>query len=189
MCFDFRARFYTEGSMEALSALELLLPYRPKLASWGSQLPPRPDSLETLATAFWSDRPDRVRLKKNGDWTDEYQSPPPAYGVLHYASISLRKPGSVLDAHLEGKAVVGKLLRRDSLAPRADWEIRVEPRGLSRTALSGRSDSQGNFRVELAPGDLKCPWIKVSGGQGSFDPSRWDSLLLEASFRAAGAGF
>jgi hypothetical protein len=179
MLANHRCRFYTEGSMEALSALELLLPYRPKLAAWGTQLPPRPESLETLATAFWSDRPDRVRLKKNGDWTDEYQSPPPAYGVLHYASFSLRKPASVLDAHLEGRTLVGKLLRRDSLAPRADCEITVQPLGLSRTALAARTGAEGAFRVELAPEDLKSPWIKVSGGQGSPDLSRWDSLLLE----------
>jgi hypothetical protein len=174
MLANHRAHFYTEGSMEALNPLELLLPYRPKLASWGSQQRPIPESLETLATAFWTDRPDRARIKKNGEWTDEYKSPPPAYGILHYASISLRKPASILDAHLEEGALVGKLLRRDSLAPRANWDILISFPGQDAASPL----SQGGFKVALDAADLRSPWIKVSGGQGAMDLSRWDSLLV-----------
>jgi hypothetical protein len=180
MLANHRARFFTEGSMEALNPLELLLPYRPKLANWGSQQRPVPDSLQTLAAAFWTDRPDRARTKKNGDWTDEYKSPPPAYGILHYASISLRKPASILDAHLEGNQVVGKLLRRDSLAPRAHWDIQVRLLGSkSMESLSSTTDSLGGFRVPLDAAQAKAAWIRVSGGQGSLDVTRWDTLLLQ----------
>ena len=180
MLANHRARFYTEGSMEALNPMELLLPYRPKLASWGSQRPPVPESLETLATAFWTDRPDRARVKKNGDWVDEYKSPPPAYGVLHYASISLRKPASVLGAKLVGNKLTGVLLRRDSLAVRSGWDITVEFKAdKPMQAKSAKTDAQGNFEIILSADELKSDWIRVAGGQGSFNASLWDSILLE----------
>jgi hypothetical protein len=175
-----RTRFYTEGSMEALNPMELLLPYRPRLASWGSQQRPAPESLETLATAFWTDRPDRARIKKDGQWSDDYKSPPPAYGMLHYASIGLRKPSSVLDAKRIGSQITGKLLRRDSLAPRAGWDVTLtfDDAKASQSKLL-KTDSQGNFQVDLDAQELQSPWIKVAGGQGSIDVARWDSILLE----------
>jgi hypothetical protein len=172
-----RARFSTEGAMEALDPMELLLPYRPKLASWGSQARPVPESLETLAQAFWTDRPDRIHVKKAG-WTDEYKSPPPAYGMLHYASLKLRKPASVLDATLSGAKISGKLLRRNSLAPRANWQIVVTAAGLTKTA---KTDAQGGFSLDLGTDLPKGGWIKVSGGDGSADQAVGDSLLLEAA--------
>ena len=176
-----RARFSTEGGMEALSALDLLLPYRPRLASWGSEARPVPDSLDTVATASFSDRPSRLRNFKKGDWVDEYKSPPPAYGVLHYATFSTRKPQSVLDAKLVGGTLKGKLLRRDSLAPSAGWDVTVALSGTAKPLPDKKAstDATGEFSIELSPEELKARFLTVAGGQGSVDNTRWDSMLIE----------
>jgi hypothetical protein len=171
------ARFTAEGSLAYLSPIEWMLPYRPALKNWGSEAKPSPESFESLGQVFWTDRPERVRAK-NAKARDDWRSPPPAYGMLHDVFVSVHRPDAALDAELGGKKLSGKILRADSLAPKAGASVKLE----FRTPDSSRelkANESGEFETTLSPTEASSAWVYVSGGSGEASALRWDGLLLE----------
>jgi hypothetical protein len=156
-----RFQLETEGAMASMDPFDVLSPYRPHLASWGRELPSRVHELECEAEGFWSDRPKHLR----GDAAkprDEWKSPPPALGVLHYASTGVRRMSSVLQARREGANISGKLLRADNLSPRAGWELGVYAPGESVTAHSVSADAEGRFGLSLTAQEQSLPWVELA---------------------------
>ncbi len=156
-----RYRLEVEGAMAPMT-VDLISPYRPQLASWGRELPSRVRTLETEAQALWTDRPARAKLKKDGSPQDEWQSPPPALGVLHYLSVGLRRPASVLQAELKEGRVEGVLLRSDNLTSRESWDIYVTPQGQSLAAATVEVPASGAFSVTLTAQALSATALVIS---------------------------
>jgi hypothetical protein len=173
--------FTAEGPMAYISPMEWLTPYVPHFKSWGEEAHPQSGALELLAQGYWSNRPERVRAKGSVA-RDDWKSPPPALGMLHYDMVNLRRPASVLEAKVQGTRLSGKLLRADSLAPRAHAELQVEFRPGPLALKKIKSDANGEFSVELKPEELRSRWIYVCGGTEARDPSRWDGLLLGPNY-------
>lgn len=172
-----QARFRAEGPMNPLYPLDLITHFRPVLKSWGLEAPPA--KLGLLGQSFWTDRPERVRLRKNAP-IDEWKSPPPAIGMLHYASVSLRRPASVLEAELKGTTLTGKLLRADSLSPRTGWDIEVAFPGLAGALTrTAKTDAKGVFSLPLEAPETAAEWIYLSGGTGNQKLGTWDRVLIE----------
>jgi hypothetical protein len=75
--------------MPALPELEIITPYVPHLGSWGKEAPPAGGRLGVLDQAVWTDHPENLRKGQSGV-TDDWQSPPPALGVVHYLSVGFK---------------------------------------------------------------------------------------------------
>jgi hypothetical protein len=156
-----RYQLETEGAMASMDPFDVLSPYRPHLASWGRELPSRVHELECEAQGYWSDRPKHLR----GDAAkprDEWKSPPPALGVLHYASTGVRRMSSVLQAKRDGDQLSGKLLRADNLSPRASWDLGVYAPGTTLTTHTVSSDSEGRFGLSLTAEEQSLPWVELA---------------------------
>jgi hypothetical protein len=78
-----------QGKLKPIAELELLTPYVPHLRSWGKEHPPTGGRLGVIKQALWTDQPSRIRRGTKG-LTDDWQSPPPAFGVIHYLSIGIQ---------------------------------------------------------------------------------------------------
>lgn len=145
-----RVRLTTDGSMAPMEPVDLISPYQPHLASWNREAAPalREMEVEKDGAGLWSDRPERMKLRQ-GKATDEWASPPPALGVLHYLACGLRRPGNVLEAALEAGKLKGKFLRADNLNPQAGAGLVVEARSDTATALTFTTQADGAFDVEL----------------------------------------
>lgn len=142
----------SQGAMAGMDPVDILTPYHPHLTKWGRELDPMRE-MELEAQGLHSDRPRRLRLV-NGKPRDEWKSPPPALGVLHYVSTGLRRFGSVLQATRQGGQVEGVLLRADNLSPRAGWVLSATPSGISAT-----TDAQGRFAMAV---DAEAEWVELS---------------------------
>jgi hypothetical protein len=156
-----RVQLETEGAMATMDPVDLLTPYRPHLASWGRELPSAVRELEIQAQGLWSDRPKHLRgdpLKPRNEW----KSPPPALGVLHYASTGLRRMSSVLQATRNGDQVQGRLMRADNLSPRADWDLGIYAPGATQTAEVLKTDAEGRFGLTLSAASAALPWVDLS---------------------------
>jgi hypothetical protein len=164
-------RLQTQGSLASAEAVDLISPYRPQLPQWGRECPPRVRALELEAQALWSDRPERLRLRGGNKPRDEWQSPPPALGVLHYLSFGLRRPGSVLQAQRNGSLLSGVILRADNLSPRAGWTLQVGPPGLSVAAQTVVVPADGHFSLSLTAEDEALPVLELrdSGARANGD--------------------
>ena len=155
-------RLVSDGAMASMEPVDLLTPYRPHLSSWGRELRGPVREMELEAQGVLSDRPGRLRLNSAGKPKDEWKSPPPALGVLHYLSFGLRRNRSVLQAQRDGDQISGKLLRADNLSPRAGWELSVTPQGLSYSTQTLSIGSDGAFSAGLGPEAAQAPWIDLS---------------------------
>jgi hypothetical protein len=143
----------TEGAMAPMGVIDFLCPYRAHLGDKGRELTGPVKMLEQEGQALWSDRPVRLRLTK-GKTHDEWQSPPPALGVLHYQSFGVRRPASVLQAARSVSEVAGVLLREDNLTPRAGWAIQMGQR-------SFLTPEDGHFNVTLTAEEQAAPWLEL----------------------------
>jgi hypothetical protein len=70
--------------------LEILTPYVPHLKDWGREAPPEGGRLGILDQALWMDDLEALRGGQKAV-TDDWQSPPPALGVLHFLAANLKK--------------------------------------------------------------------------------------------------
>lgn len=155
-----RYRLEVEGAMAPMS-VDILSPYRPHLASWGRELPSRVRTLENEAQALWTDRPARAKLKKDGSPQDEWQSPPPALGVLHYLSVGLRRPASVLQASVKDGMLDGVLLRGDNLTGRESWDLYVTPNGTTIPTQTLVVPASGHFNLTLTASSLSATALTI----------------------------
>lgn len=78
-----------DNPMPALPEVEILTPYVPHLGSWGREAPPEGGRLGVLDQAVWTDHPENLRKGQLGV-TDNWLSPPPALGVVHYLSVGFK---------------------------------------------------------------------------------------------------
>jgi hypothetical protein len=152
-------RLSTEGVLTSLRRVQLLTPYRPELASWGREERGPVRALEVEAEGVWCDRPGRLRV--DPDLADDWSSPPPALGMLHWYDIGLRRPVDVLEARRGPAKVEGVLLRADNLSPRGGWHVAV---GVEGTTLSARTKVgyDGHFHLSLGPDMAAAECLRVS---------------------------
>jgi hypothetical protein len=168
----------TEGSMAYAESVDLLSPYRPQLPQWGRECTPRVRALELEAQALWSDRPERVRLRSGDKPRDEWQSPPPALGVLHYLSFGLRRPGSVLQAARSATQVTGVLLRANNLSPREGWPLQLNAQGISLPSQTLALPADGHFCLTLTAEEQAVPVLELRTKGEAGDPSSGDMQRL-----------
>jgi hypothetical protein len=171
-------RLETEGSMAYAESVDLLSPYRPQLPQWGRECTPRVRALELEAQALWSDRPERVRLRSGDKPRDEWQSPPPALGVLHYLSFGLRRPGSVLQAARSSTQVSGVLLRANNLSPREGWPLQLNAQGVSVPSQTLALPADGHFCLTLTVEEQTVPVLELRTKGEVGDPSSGDMQRL-----------
>lgn len=172
-----RYRLEVEGAMAPMT-VDLLSPYRPQLASWGRELPSRVRTLENEAQAVWTDRPARAKLKRDGSPQDEWQSPPPALGVLHFLSVGLRRPASVLQARVKDGVLEGVILRGDNLTPRTGWDLFITPNGTTLPAQSLVVPESGQFSLSLSAAALSATALTVGTAPESGGILKGDLLVL-----------
>jgi hypothetical protein len=173
-----RFRLGVDGAMASMDPVDILGPYRPHLASWGRELNGCVQEMEIEAQALWTDRPGRLRLRSNGLPRDEWKSPPPALGVLHYLSCGLRRFGSVLQAQRNGAEIEGVLLRADNLSPRAGWTLHVVPRGVTESVQSLTVGADGRFRLTLNEEAAQADWVELRTPEEGGMNWRGDRQLL-----------
>jgi hypothetical protein len=154
-------RLECQGSMAPAEAVDLLSPYRPQLPQWGRELPPRVSALELEGQSLWTDRPDRLRLRSGNKLRDEWQSPPPALGVLHYLSFGLRRPNSVLQATRSADQVSGVFLRADNLTPRSGWTLQLAPQGVSTPTQTLTLGEDAHFSLSLTAQEQSAPALEL----------------------------
>jgi hypothetical protein len=154
-------RLECQGTMAPADAVDMLSPYRPQLPQWGRELAPRVSTLELEAQALWSDRPDRVRWRSGKKLGDEWQSPPPALGVLHYMSFGLRRPNSVLQATRSATEVSGVFLRGDNLTPRTGWVLQLAPQGVSTPTQTLTLGEDAHFSLSLTAQEQTVPALEI----------------------------
>jgi hypothetical protein len=154
-------RLECQGAMAPAEAVDLLSPYRPQLPQWGREVAPRVTALELEAQALWSDRPDRLRLRSGNKLRDEWQSPPPALGVLHYLSFGLRRPNSVLQATRSAGEVSGVFLRADNLTPRSGWVLQLAPQGVSTPSQTLTLGEDAHFSLSLTAQEQAQPLLEL----------------------------
>ena len=171
-------RLECEGSMAFAESVDLLSPYRPQLPQWGRECTPRVRALELEAQALWSDRPERLRLRNGDKPRDEWQSPPPALGVLHYLSFGLRRPGSVLQAQRSATQVSGVLLRANNLTPRSGWPLQLNVQGISNPTQTLAVPEDGHFSLSLTAEEQAVPVLELRTKGEAGDPSSADMQRL-----------
>ncbi|MGH7441108.1 MAG: hypothetical protein ACREKE_00390 [bacterium] len=152
-------RLSTEGALQGLSSVEMLTPYCPNLSSWGREQRGELVASELSAQGVWSDRPARLRLHKT--IADEWSSPPPAIGILHWYDLGVRRQETVLEASRLGALVHGVVFRGDNLSPRRGWLVRVQDPASTQTA-SARVDASGRFSVALSPNLAQAECLDVA---------------------------
>ena len=156
-------RLETEGSLAPAESIDLLSPYRPQQPQ-GREAAPRVSALELEAQALWSDRPERLRLRSGNKPRDEWQSPPPAVGMLHYLSFGLRRPATVLQAKRSATMVSGVCLRADNLSPRAGWELQLAAQGVSTPSQVLKLPEDGHFNLTLTAQEQALPLLELRSG-------------------------
>jgi hypothetical protein len=171
-------RLQTQGSLAPAEAVDLLSPYRPQLPQWGRECPPRVRALELEGQALWSDRPERLRLRAGNKPRDEWQSPPPALGVLHYLSFGLRRPGSVLQAQRSADAISGVILRADNLSPRAGWTLQLAAQGVSTASQTLVVPADGHFSLTLTAQEQAEPVLELRNSGDEAARASGDLQLL-----------
>lgn len=152
-------RLKTEGSMLAMRRVLILTPYRPDLSDWGREQKGSVRASDIEVQGVWSDRPERLRLHK--DLQDEWSSPPPAFGMLHWYELGVRRQADLLQAALKDGRVQGVALRSDNLAPRQGWSIVVNAEGSTESART-EVDAGGRFSVLMSPDMVKDRCLDVT---------------------------
>lgn len=135
-----------QGAMAGMDSMQLLTPYRPALNSWGREQQGAAAGLDIEAQGVWSDRPQRLRLFS--ELEDEWSSPPPALGMLHWYKLAVRRHSTVLQARRSAGRVEGVVLRCDNLTPRAGYLVQVSAEGTTQTA-EGKVADDGTFGLVL----------------------------------------
>jgi hypothetical protein len=167
-------RLRTEGAMDGMQSVQILSPYRPDLSSWGREQrgPVRGSDIE--AEGLWSDRPSRLRL--HTDLRDEWASPPPALGILHWYDLGVRRPLDILQAYREDGRVTGVVLRTGNLTPLRGWKLTVSAEGTTQSAESSvGEDGQFVLPLDTVLDQAPCLNVSVYGPNGETDTQR---LLL-----------
>jgi hypothetical protein len=141
-------RMRTEGVMTAMKSVQILGPYRPDLPSWGREQRGAARASDLEAEGVWSDRPQRLRLHTDPELQNDWASPPPALGMLHWYDLGVRRPESVLEAERKPGSVDGVALRADNLSPRQGWKISVSADGTTESAGTEVGED-GHFALPL----------------------------------------
>jgi hypothetical protein len=171
-----RARLQAQGVLQALEDLGLLLPWNLNTLK-GQESPARLAVKQRLSEAVWSDRASRLRTR-DGAFRDEWASPPPALGMLRYATFGWRRPSLVLYiSSVDALQVSGKLRRADSLAPVPAAALAIEFANLSATAYS---NDDGSF-TWTRDSEAKNAALKIfcKDSSGTVLDSIWVPVLSE----------
>ncbi|HTA17578.1 MAG TPA: hypothetical protein VK786_07520, partial [bacterium] len=117
----------------------------------------------------WSDRPRRLHLHTDADLQNDWDSPPPAFGMLHWYDLGVRRPEDVLEAERKAGSVDGVALRADNLTPRQGWEVTVSADGTTQSAETEVGED-GHFSLPLDAALDSAPCLDVTllgpGGEG-----------------------
>jgi len=166
-------RMRTEGVMTAMRSVQILSPYRPDLPSWGREQRGAVRASDLEAEGVWSDRPRRLRLHTDADRQNDWESPPPAFGMLHWYELGVRRPEDVLEAEREAGSVDGVALRADNLSPRQGWKLTVSADGCTQSAETEVGED-GHFSLPLDPAldSALCLNVTLLGPGGEGDLQR-----------------
>jgi hypothetical protein len=162
-------RMRTEGVMTAMQSVQILSPYRPDLPSWGREQRGAVRASDIESEGVWSDRPRRLHLHTDADLQNDWDSPPPAFGMLHWYDLGVRRPEDVLEAERKAGSVDGVALRADNLTPRQGWEVTVSADGTTQSAETEVGED-GHFSLPLDAALDSAPCLDVTllgpGGEG-----------------------
>jgi hypothetical protein len=141
-------RATVEGALAPLESMQVLTPYRPDYGTWGREQRGvlRANALD--AQGVWCDRPDRLRVHL--DLKDEWASPPPALGMLHWYDFGVKGDQQAFEARRAPGRIDGVVLRADNLSPRSGWRITVSSTWSTATAQAS-TGKEGRFSVALDP--------------------------------------
>ncbi|HTB21755.1 MAG TPA: hypothetical protein VK914_03515 [bacterium] len=167
-------RMKVEGVLNSMQSVQVLTPYRPDFGSWGREQRGAVRALDLEAEGVWSDRPKRLRL--HTDLQDEWASPPPALGMLHWYDLGVRGAEDVLQAERTAAGVDGVVLRGDNLTPREGWTVTVSAEGTTFSAQTLVA-ADGHFKLPLEPALSTAACLDVSAGE-SGDAGDFQKLLL-----------
>lgn len=167
-------RLRTEGALQGMQSVQMLTPYRPDLSSWGREQRGEVRASEIEAQGVWCDRPSRMRL--HTDLRDEWASPPPALGILHWYDLGVRRPVDILQAYRQDGRVTGVVLRTGNLTPLGAWKLTVSAEGTTQSAQSSvGEDASFVLPLDTVLDQAPCLNVSVYGPNGESDTQR---LLL-----------
>lgn len=166
-------RMRTEGVMTAMRSVQILSPYRPDLPSWGREQRGEVRASDLEAEGVWSDRPGRLRLHTDEALSNDWDSPPPAFGMLHWYELGVRRPVDVLEAERKAGSVDGVALRGDNLTPRQGWKVTVSADGTTQSAATEVGED-GHFSLPLDPAldSAACLNVTLLGPAGEGELQR-----------------